>query len=353
MRAVALYSCTADDASELSFPADAVIVDIKPARSEGEGWFHGRLDGTQRTGLFPGNYVRFLPASPPPSSQKRASEQHQQQSGGKAFGVVLKQTTFASSQRDTDEDHQEGWVKKKEGIVRDPLHPPTLKPVAQVPLKGGDDEEEEEEEASKLPGVKPNFGQSAFQTIQAAGAAEWKDQATDTVQTTAACAGVLETFIWCSKPVACSTRQASAFKLYTTTSSVNDCFLEYFVVKGVGAFQASNFNLYTTNVNDCFLECFVVKAVGAFLAFQKLHTEFDTLSKRKHTASFFKSLSLTNQNRRRIATSRTLGGSETFRPETSVGLWLIDGFLRGEGIPETLDDGLLEMRDRGMPSLLD
>ncbi|KAI7856951.1 hypothetical protein BDC45DRAFT_502701 [Circinella umbellata] len=66
MQAKALYKCTADDKGELSFEEDDIIVDV--TESKEEGWFEGRVQGTSVRGLFPFNYVEFIP------------EQQQQQS---------------------------------------------------------------------------------------------------------------------------------------------------------------------------------------------------------------------------------------------------------------------------------
>ncbi|KAI9342088.1 hypothetical protein DFJ73DRAFT_534125 [Zopfochytrium polystomum] len=65
MRAVALFACEGDDASELTFNVGAVIVDLRKAEEEGDGWWYGRLDGTTTAGLFPDNYVRFEDDPPP------------------------------------------------------------------------------------------------------------------------------------------------------------------------------------------------------------------------------------------------------------------------------------------------
>jgi hypothetical protein len=55
MKAIALYNCTGEDDSELSFIAGEVIFNV--AADEEKGWFRGTING--KTGLFPGNYVRF------------------------------------------------------------------------------------------------------------------------------------------------------------------------------------------------------------------------------------------------------------------------------------------------------
>ncbi|KAJ3121569.1 hypothetical protein HK100_012328 [Physocladia obscura] len=60
-RAIALFDCTADTPQELSFPKGAILVDVRAAPSEGDGWFHGRIENSTASGLFPGNYVKFTP----------------------------------------------------------------------------------------------------------------------------------------------------------------------------------------------------------------------------------------------------------------------------------------------------
>ncbi|TPX42208.1 hypothetical protein SeLEV6574_g05708 [Synchytrium endobioticum] len=57
-RAIALYQCTGDDPTELSFHQKAVILDVSEA--EDPGWYRGRLEGSSGFGIFPGNYVTFV-----------------------------------------------------------------------------------------------------------------------------------------------------------------------------------------------------------------------------------------------------------------------------------------------------
>lgn len=64
MKAKALYDCTADDASELTFKEGDILVDVVP--SPEEGWYEGRIQGTNNRGLFPYNYVEFLTNSEKP-----------------------------------------------------------------------------------------------------------------------------------------------------------------------------------------------------------------------------------------------------------------------------------------------
>ena len=56
-RAITIYRCQADNKSELSFEQDTILTNIKPSK-ENE-WFEATTpDG--KTGLVPGNYIRFL-----------------------------------------------------------------------------------------------------------------------------------------------------------------------------------------------------------------------------------------------------------------------------------------------------
>ncbi|KAJ1332337.1 hypothetical protein BSLG_008641 [Batrachochytrium salamandrivorans] len=69
MRAIALYSCTAEDPVELTFKVGQLILDVRPA--DEQGWFMGRLEGSDKLGLLPGNFVRFEedPPGPPLRAQ--------------------------------------------------------------------------------------------------------------------------------------------------------------------------------------------------------------------------------------------------------------------------------------------
>ncbi|KAI8905518.1 hypothetical protein EDD86DRAFT_211643 [Gorgonomyces haynaldii] len=55
MRAIALYRCSGEDESEMSFNIGDVITQVE--MTEDQGWYRGFLNGKQ--GVFPGNYVRF------------------------------------------------------------------------------------------------------------------------------------------------------------------------------------------------------------------------------------------------------------------------------------------------------
>ncbi|KAJ3069999.1 hypothetical protein HDU98_006954 [Podochytrium sp. JEL0797] len=65
LRAIALFDCVGDIPEELSFKKGNVLVDVKPAPEEGDAWFRGRIESTATFGLFPGNYVKFEPATRP------------------------------------------------------------------------------------------------------------------------------------------------------------------------------------------------------------------------------------------------------------------------------------------------
>ncbi|OZJ04294.1 hypothetical protein BZG36_02574 [Bifiguratus adelaidae] len=75
-KARALYSCEADDDSELSFSEGDIIVDGKYysgaliKETSEEGWYEGRLEKTGRSGLFPYNYVEMIEESPKPVPAK-------------------------------------------------------------------------------------------------------------------------------------------------------------------------------------------------------------------------------------------------------------------------------------------
>ncbi|KAL1921973.1 uncharacterized protein VTP21DRAFT_10615 [Calcarisporiella thermophila] len=58
LKARAIYDCTADEEGELSFREGAILVDVR--ESEEEGWYEGRLKGTNTRGLFPYNYVEIF-----------------------------------------------------------------------------------------------------------------------------------------------------------------------------------------------------------------------------------------------------------------------------------------------------
>ncbi|KAI8618220.1 hypothetical protein BC830DRAFT_1079391 [Chytriomyces sp. MP71] len=75
-RAIALFDCTADESRELTFKTGDAIVDgiyrrgcgyhlptqctVNLAPEEGDGWYSGTLEKSAVSGLFPGNYVRFV-----------------------------------------------------------------------------------------------------------------------------------------------------------------------------------------------------------------------------------------------------------------------------------------------------
>lgn len=61
MKAIAIFNCTADDDEELSFKEGDILTDIK--KSNEDGWYEGRLEATNTRGLFPYNYVEFIPES--------------------------------------------------------------------------------------------------------------------------------------------------------------------------------------------------------------------------------------------------------------------------------------------------
>ncbi|RCI06114.1 hypothetical protein CU098_013591 [Rhizopus stolonifer] len=56
---IALYDCTADDAEELSFQEGDIFVDV--TQSNDKDWYEGRIENTNKRGLFPGNFVKRLP----------------------------------------------------------------------------------------------------------------------------------------------------------------------------------------------------------------------------------------------------------------------------------------------------
>ncbi|KAG2180147.1 hypothetical protein INT43_003935 [Umbelopsis isabellina] len=58
MKAKALFDCTADDIGELSFSEGDVLVDV--VNSVEDGWYEGRVEGSNIRGLFPFNYVEIL-----------------------------------------------------------------------------------------------------------------------------------------------------------------------------------------------------------------------------------------------------------------------------------------------------
>ncbi|KAJ3236068.1 hypothetical protein HDU81_011185 [Chytriomyces hyalinus] len=59
-RAIATFDCTGDTDQELTFSAGTILVDISAAPEEGDGWYSGRIENSDKVGLFPGNYVRFV-----------------------------------------------------------------------------------------------------------------------------------------------------------------------------------------------------------------------------------------------------------------------------------------------------
>ncbi|KAI8829217.1 hypothetical protein BJ741DRAFT_582299 [Chytriomyces cf. hyalinus JEL632] len=59
-RAIATFDCTGDTDQELTFNAGAILVDVSVAPEEGDGWYSGRIENSDKVGLFPGNYVRFV-----------------------------------------------------------------------------------------------------------------------------------------------------------------------------------------------------------------------------------------------------------------------------------------------------
>ncbi|KAJ3246863.1 hypothetical protein HDU78_005964 [Chytriomyces hyalinus] len=59
-RAIATFDCTGDTDQELTFNAGAILVDVSAAPEEGDGWYSGRIENSDKIGLFPGNYVRFV-----------------------------------------------------------------------------------------------------------------------------------------------------------------------------------------------------------------------------------------------------------------------------------------------------
>ncbi|KAJ3231731.1 hypothetical protein HDU78_007555 [Chytriomyces hyalinus] len=59
-RAIATFDCTGDTDQELTFNAGAILVDVSAAPEEGDGWYSGRIENSDKVGLFPGNYVRFV-----------------------------------------------------------------------------------------------------------------------------------------------------------------------------------------------------------------------------------------------------------------------------------------------------
>ncbi|KAI9336932.1 hypothetical protein BDR26DRAFT_935783 [Obelidium mucronatum] len=61
LRAIANFDCAADTPQELSFKKGDVIIDVVAAPDEGNEWYSGRLQVSKVQGLFPGNYVRFVP----------------------------------------------------------------------------------------------------------------------------------------------------------------------------------------------------------------------------------------------------------------------------------------------------
>ncbi|ORZ02643.1 hypothetical protein BCR43DRAFT_481893 [Syncephalastrum racemosum] len=63
MKAKALFDCQADDFGELSFTEGDILVEVKASAEE--GWYEGRIQHSSRRGLFPYNYVEFLPETPP------------------------------------------------------------------------------------------------------------------------------------------------------------------------------------------------------------------------------------------------------------------------------------------------
>ncbi|KAJ8325056.1 Rho GTPase-activating protein 42 [Batrachochytrium dendrobatidis] len=73
MRAVALYSCTAEDPSELSFEVGDLILDVRP--TDEEGWFTGRLEKSGLRGNLPGNFVRFREDPPGPPLRAQFNDQ--------------------------------------------------------------------------------------------------------------------------------------------------------------------------------------------------------------------------------------------------------------------------------------
>ncbi|KAJ3030744.1 UNVERIFIED_CONTAM: hypothetical protein HDU68_007955 [Siphonaria sp. JEL0065] len=61
LRAIANFDCAADTPQELSFKKGDVIIDVVPAPEEGDEWYSGRLEKSKVSGLFPGNFCRFVP----------------------------------------------------------------------------------------------------------------------------------------------------------------------------------------------------------------------------------------------------------------------------------------------------
>ncbi|KAJ2768354.1 Rho GTPase-activating protein 42, partial [Coemansia nantahalensis] len=59
MRAKALYACQAENAGEVSFAADQVLVNVR--YSNEDGWLEGTVQATGRRGLFPAVYTELAP----------------------------------------------------------------------------------------------------------------------------------------------------------------------------------------------------------------------------------------------------------------------------------------------------
>ncbi|CAH1765754.1 1969_t:CDS:10 [Entrophospora sp. SA101] len=58
LKVKALYDCSADDDSELSFKKGDIIVDV--TKTNEEGWLEGRKEDSNIKGLFPSNYVQLI-----------------------------------------------------------------------------------------------------------------------------------------------------------------------------------------------------------------------------------------------------------------------------------------------------
>ncbi|RUS28821.1 hypothetical protein BC938DRAFT_481409 [Jimgerdemannia flammicorona] len=113
LKAKAIFDCTADDDAELTFVEGDIIIDV--VQSAEEGWYDGRLERTNKRGLFPHNYVKIFEDTSKPTPPPRPAQT------SKPSDAIPAPTTIRPSTSSTSSSSQ--WSTISASVPKDETTP--------------------------------------------------------------------------------------------------------------------------------------------------------------------------------------------------------------------------------------